>query len=1304
MKTRILTAAVAVALTAGMSDLRAGYPLAPPVPPVDVKVAGQNLPALLDLQLDTYRSAGDEHKFIVARDSAYRRAAAAGKAVDYDSFSLVRMATGNATQAMAGAVLADRMNLILLNSGALDTTGDVARQRASRSYGEPGKTGMALVQFGGPIRPEWYAALTRSGVDVIVSIPENAYLVYGKTESLQGLRSALTSRLNTTVVQYTAPYAEAERIDPGALAADASGGSMTISVQLYADAAVNDETLGTLGDATFVSDQSFGHYRNLVLEVPAGAGALQRLAARPDVVSIQPYHEPHKMDERQDRIITGQLSGNNPVAGSHLQWLADHGFTQAQFDASGFAVNLTDSGIDNGTQSPNHFALRKAGVYNGPSRIIYNRLQGTPHSGSTLAGSDGHGTINSHIIGGYVGTGSPFNAAPHADTSGFHYDLGVAPFVKIGSSVVFDPDSFTSPNYGTLESAAYADGARISSNSWGSTGGYYSAVCQTYDSLVRDAQQGVAGNQQEVIVFSAGNDGLAGGNTVGRPGTAKNVITVGASENVQAFGGADQCNTADGEANSANDIVGFSSRGPTSDGRKKPEIVAPGTHVTGGVWQASPWDPVVTVNGGASSNFYATGVCGGPNGSTFFPTGGQKWYTASSGTSHSAPAVAGAAALVRQWFINQSLAPPSPAMTKALLTNAAHYMNGTGANDTLPSNSQGMGLLDLDRSFDGTSRLLSDEESGQMFTATGQARTFTGIVNDSSKPLRVSLAWTDAPGSTTGAAWSNDLDLTVTVNGNIYKGNVFSGANSISGGSADSQNNLESVFLPAGIPAGATVAITVTAANINSDGVPGNASALDQDFALVGYNVQTVATPVAVVDSLTQASENGVPANGAADPGESVSFDLGLRNAGTADTTDVVAELQPTGGVQLPGAPVDYGALTVGGSAVSRNFPFVVDPALACGAPLVLTWNLTDAGNPIGSIVQSLSVGVTTTTVNVVASENFDGVPAPALPSDWFNSNVGAGAGWMTSTDAPDSAPNAVFTDDPDGVSDKQLYSPTISIPATGEVHLKFRQNYDLESAFDTTAYDGAVLEISQNGGTTFNDIVDAGGIFLTGGYTKTISSSFSNPLGGRQAWSGNSGGYQNVDVLLPASMAGKNVQLVWRVDSDLYSGEAGYWLDDVQVVSSVTTCTTATPPPDVDLAVTAMNQRVNLPEGRSVVYMVSVDNIGAVSASNARVVVPVPAGLAGFSAWTCTATGSGSCAAASGAGAIDTTVSLGAGESAAFSVTADVGTVEQMVDFTATVAPPSGQTDTHTSDNTVTDSDPVVLFADGFDEVPPNE
>jgi hypothetical protein len=63
------------------------------------------------------------------------------------------------------------------------------------------------------------------------------------------------------------------------------------------------------------------------------------------------------------------------------------------------------------------------------------------------------------------------------------------------------------------------------------------------------------------------------------------VITVGAAEGVQAFGGSDFCGIGDSGADSANDIIFFSSRGPTDDGRQKPEIMAPGTHVTGGVAQ-----------------------------------------------------------------------------------------------------------------------------------------------------------------------------------------------------------------------------------------------------------------------------------------------------------------------------------------------------------------------------------------------------------------------------------------------------------------------------------------------------------------------------------------------------------------------------------------------------------------------------------------------------------------------------------------------------------------------------------------------
>ena len=345
------------------------------------------------------------------------------------------------------------------------------------------------------------------------------------------------------------------------------------------------------------------------------------------------------------------------------------------------------------------------------------------------------GPSTAHIIAGY----NDLTGFPHTDAAGFRYGLGVAPFVKVGSSVIFDPDFFTSPSYPDLQSRAYRDGARISSNSWGAdVGGAYNSDAQAYDALVRDAQPAgsavpAAGNQEMVIVFAAGNAG-PGANTAGSPGTGKNVLTVGASENVHSHAtanggnnpdGNDGCSTPDTDANSLNDIVSFSSRGPTDDGRVRPDLVAPGTHVTGGVFQsASPG-----ANGTADACFNATGVCALPGGGTpgdpdnFFPQG-QQFYTTSSGTSHSTPAVAGGAALVRQWFINQGMNPASPAMTKAFLMNSARYLTGTGANDTLPSHSQGMGLMDLGRAFDGTPRILRDQVD--LFTADGPVAHLDG--------------------------------------------------------------------------------------------------------------------------------------------------------------------------------------------------------------------------------------------------------------------------------------------------------------------------------------------------------------------------------------------------------------------------------------------------------------------------------------------------------------------------------------------------------------------------------------------------
>jgi uncharacterized repeat protein (TIGR01451 family) len=498
--------------------------------------------------------------------------------------------------------------------------------------------------------------------------------------------------------------------------------------------------------------------------------------------------------------------------------------------------------------------------------------------------------------------------------------------------------------------SAYRDGARISSNSWGDSDASYTPECQTYDALVRDAQQAIAGNQEMTIVFSAGNDGSSSG-SIGSPANAKNVIAVGASEDVNPFEGSDGSGISDSGADNAMDLASFSSRGPSTGGRIKPDLVAPGTHVSGGVFQASRVNPTDGATGSADSCFNAGGISGGPNGSPYFPTT-QQWFSASSGTSHSCPAVAGACALLRQDFLNHAMEAPSPAMTKAVLMNSARYMTGTGAGDTLPSNSQGMGLLDLGCAFDGTARILKDQT--ERFTASGQARTVIGTITDATKPFRVTLAWTDAPGTTSSAAWVNNLDLTVTIAGKTYKGNVFSGAYSTTGGSADARNNVESVFLPAGVTG--NFQVTVTAFNIAGDGVPDNADAKDQDYALVVYNAAEVPVPVIAVSASQLISESLTPVNSMPDPGETVTYQFTFKNTGAAAASALTISLADSGGVTAASSALPLGALAVNGS-VTGTFSFTVDPNKAVGSALTLTFAVQDGTTGLGTLTQTLTTG-----------------------------------------------------------------------------------------------------------------------------------------------------------------------------------------------------------------------------------------------------------------------------------------------------------------------------------------------------------
>src|SRR5882757_2168321 len=159
----------------------------------------------------------------------------------------------------------------------------------------------------------------------------------------------------------------------------------------------------------------------------------------------------------------------------------------------------------------------------------------------------------------------------------------------------------------------------------------------------------------------------------------------------------------------------------------------------------------------------------------------------------------------------------------------------------------------------------------------------------------------------------------------------------------------------------------------------------------------------------------------------------------------------------------------------------------------------------------------------VVLAQNFDNVAPPILPPDWLATNaLGPPPLWVTSNSGlpmPPAAtpPNAAFVDDPGVVSDKRLDSLHFPVSGTG-VQLTFEHNFNLEASDvdPNVGFDGAVLEMSFDGGNTFQDILAIGGSFSIGGYNRTISTDRGSPIAGRQAWSGNSGGFICTVVHLP--------------------------------------------------------------------------------------------------------------------------------------------------------------------------------------------
>gem|GEM_PF-609454 len=459
---------------------------------------------------------------------------------------------------------------------------------------------------------------------------------------------------------------------------------------------------------------------------PAQVSAVAYL---PFVAWIEKESTMHIMNSISAGVIQSGTSGNTPI------W--NHGLY-----GDGQIVGESDTGIDwdhEAFRDPDHYQVQYSNPPGSQPPDLNHRKIVNYHVyvDDYDLDNSGHGTHVACTIAGnnsYVG-GTNANGR------------GMAPSAKISfTDIGGQGDSLSLPaDLNQLYLWAYNDGARLHSNSWGDSNNDYGSEAMQTDEFMWE-------HKDMLVFFAAGNSG-PGANTVGNPGTAKNIVTVGASSH-------------DGSS-----IASFSSRGPTADGRRKPTVVAPGESI----YSADS-------DGNLSSN--------------------NSGYIPMSGTSMATPTCAGAGALVRQYYtegwyptgtkVSVNAINPSGSLIKATLIAGARKISGN-----IPDNNQGWGLINLEDSLyfsgDINKMRIVDDWDG---VSTAQSADYIYYISEPT-PLRFVLTWTDYPGNPAASKdIVNDLDLVVISPTNTtYLGNVFSNSESVPGGSADSTNVEECVYL-----------------------------------------------------------------------------------------------------------------------------------------------------------------------------------------------------------------------------------------------------------------------------------------------------------------------------------------------------------------------------------------------------------------------------------------------------------------------------------------------------------------------------
>jgi len=664
--------------------------------------------------------------------------------------------------------------------------------------------GYYIVQFGAPVEQAWKDQVSAAGAELLDYIPDFAFKV--RMNPAQARRVAQLGN-----VAWVGVFQPAYKLSPR-LKRDGAQ-LYTVRIERGADAG---RAAAAIAQA---NAQVLGRQGNFLI-VGANAGQLDAIAQVLDVAWVENFLLP----EKHNQYGAGAIMGANTANASG-------------YDGSTQTVAIADTGLGDGTKTGAHPDIpssRVKAVYNWPGTTD-SCFQTIVDDGAQDVDS-GHGT---HVAGSVLSDGDANGA-----------DKGTAPAAKLvfqatenwvrTSSLCKNFYGYNDDYYLTglpadlrsLFQQAYDAGARIHANSWGS------AAAGDYTANSANSDDFIWSHRDMTITFSAGNegidanaDGVIDNDSTGSPATAKNVITIGASENDrqghyecdsstsytsrdttyqsgqtcasmgfnnflgtygQRWGSDYPANpiASDLTAGNQEQMAAFSSRGPTDDGRIKPDVVAPGTWILStysGMNQEGYGDPVNPQNNAYQSDGWG------------MPVNAQYKYFG--GTSMSNPLAAGGAAVVRDYYQKAHNTIASSALTKATLINSAVDLldeNNDGTNDNdyaIPNSHEGWGRINVAKATDGSLKFV-DQTAG---VSTNGVATYQANVTSSGAPLKVSVVWSDYTSTETATKnLVNDLDVTLTSpSGVVYRGNVFSGGWSATGGSADRTNNVENVYIQA---------------------------------------------------------------------------------------------------------------------------------------------------------------------------------------------------------------------------------------------------------------------------------------------------------------------------------------------------------------------------------------------------------------------------------------------------------------------------------------------------------------------------